>query len=531
MTITFNLDVIHINGFRFSILLCLMKSVPEEYLLFVTKELEFEMPTSEKKEAADKKKTPPTTNASPPGISKEASRASAPVLCKPTHGIVIDTSKKPAPSTPNRRFADSTKKVKPKKEKPPHRKRNYSSKLFQITLIILLTAIAVSYFKINDKYSVETKLTFVPTDIKGAGAISTPREMELLKHPNVVLMTAQNCLRQARETPVEGAPNETNSWDCAAAAPNNEQDAENCIINKFAGTTDFINWLNDNLVVESSAENNVVSAGLRLQGDDPEFLKTVLNSYVKSYSDYRRSVREQMTPSANGPVSEPAVRALNDELQKVVLQQKQCDLTLRLISSRKGVFRGFIPDSQLNGIPSLANFQQRIVELEIKKRSLSVRYTPKSREIQNVDFEIKQIREVMKDCITEHLYFLQQSRELLLAQKSELEKRVDRKNCPANKLSGVMPGGEPWFSVADELRIIQEKPRVSRKPIRVKAGELKTVVSKYMVLLFDPREINFFFGPKPNYYNEIANVEESVAPPGSEGEATAAAQYASGDSK
>jgi hypothetical protein len=112
-------------------------------------------------------------------------------------------------------------------------------------------------------------------------------------------------------------------------------------------------------------------------------LKQVLNTYVRKYAEFRQNQDEeaQQTKNVSANLSDQsaASQTMVEEIEKLDFEHRECELALKLIDSRKGAFSGFVHGSRLSSLPSLANFQQKITELEIQKRSLSVKFMPHSR--------------------------------------------------------------------------------------------------------------------------------------------------------
>jgi hypothetical protein len=137
-------------------------------------------------------------------------------------------------------------------------------------------------------------------------------------------------------------------------------------------------------------------------------------------------------------------------------------------------FSGFQPSNSDTGIASLDDFQKRIVELEMKKRALAVRFRPRSREITAIQREIAGVRHAMRERISEHLQFLQNKREGLLAKKIELESARPRTGIATAGSTGDSPGESPdggkSAPVQDGLYLL-EKPHVSHVPLTASAGD------------------------------------------------------------
>jgi hypothetical protein len=159
------------------------------------------------------------------------------------------------------------------------------------------------------------------------------------------------------------------------------------------------------------------------------------------------------------------------------MQQHGCQLALHFLQKGTGVFSGFVPDGNVTGITSLAQFQDRIVQLEIKKRALEVQFTPESREIRSLDLEIQGIKRAMRECLVEHIAFLKQGKERLLAQHVHAE--ADTGHAGNHRLvndkalfKGDLSDGNAWFIIREGLYMLRDKPAVTKRPLLVKAGDL-----------------------------------------------------------
>ena len=110
-------------------------------------------------------------------------------------------------------------------------------------------------------------------------------------------------------------------------------------------------------------------------------------------------------------------------LQEIELRLRECELIIQLLDSGKGAFSGFVPENNITGISSLARFQEKIVQLEINKQALAVRFAPTSKEIQAIDLEIQGVKEAMRDCVEANLRFFQKGRQQLLDQNGTAERK------------------------------------------------------------------------------------------------------------
>jgi len=168
---------------------------------------------------------------------------------------------------------------------------------------------------------------------------------------------------------------------------------------------------------------------------------------------FANEAEDSTKPAAPPPkLSQGSAEAIAQRLQKVELQLRECELILQLLDSGKGVFSGFVPDNNITGISSLANFQEKIVQLEIDKRALGVRFTPNSREIRAIDIEIQGIKSAMRECVEANLRFFLKGRERLLTQKAMLEGRrgpVRSSEKVHNAQLSCSPSNGRWLSWVD----------------------------------------------------------------------------------
>ena len=175
------------------------------------------------------------------------------------------------------------------------------------------------------------------------------------------------------------------------------------------------------------------------------------------------------------PRKRQPTEAISAHLQKIEFQERGSKLALQLIDSGKGVFSGFVPDQSLTGVPSLTHFQDKIVQLEIKKRALATQYMPGSREIVVIDLEIQGVRSAMRECLAEHLQFLKKEREQLLAQKDEAYHNgipmAGPDQAPIKERCGIQsPPGDSWLVPRDGLYVLRETPVIAQRPLLARSG-------------------------------------------------------------
>jgi len=125
------------------------------------------------------------------------------------------------------------------------------------------------------------------------------------------------------------------------------------------------------------------------------------------------------------PLSADSIACLNkvrEQLQIVESQRNGCEVALNLMKDGKSVFSGFVPELADTGLGSHKVFQARIAELELKRKSLLAKFTPKSREVRTVDEEIAAVRESFKECLAAYMAYLDQRKAYLIARRAELQR-------------------------------------------------------------------------------------------------------------
>jgi hypothetical protein len=195
--------------------------------------------------------------------------------------------------------------------------------------------------------------------------------------------------------------------------------------------------------------------------------------------------------SVNSEAAPPPARlgAIEDRIQELTMSRREVDLALKHLDSGKGIFRGFVPVSQGAGTAYLQRFQDKIVELEIKKRSMAARFTSRSSEMRAVNQEIKGIREGMREALGSQLVFLTRKVEDLQARRTRLAKtrapvKEGRASSGANRpCSGRLNGRDSWYFAADGLYIITDRPSTVHRPVTAKAAKFTGTLHAY---LFSP---------------------------------------------
>ncbi len=145
--------------------------------------------------------------------------------------------------------------------------------------------------------------------------------------------------------------------------------------------------------------------------------------------------------------------------------------------SASGVFGGFVPDGGVTGIPVLARFQEKIIQLELTKKELLGKFTPQSREMRELQSQIQGVRSSMRECLEAHLKFLKKGKEQLLAQKGELERKRgpvrNVKQAQAKPCSETKTESGELLSLQDGLQVLWDRSFTIKKRLLVEPGRSK----------------------------------------------------------
>jgi hypothetical protein len=357
---------------------------------------------------------------------------------------------------------------------------------------ILLTVL--SLFLCPDQYSVETRLllTMNPT---GKSASQWPEsEIRLLSAPPI---TSAMETQLFKEVAASGQMTITPCADPAIFANGVPPEKRQECHSPDWGMA-FRQWFACNLSVNSDIQGQTAWVTLTLNGDDPQFMKRLLGSYVLRYADYRRKVLHDMSESlqrvSETCESEPQSReaeALASELQKMDLYERNCSLALNLLQdSASGVFSGFVPESGVTGIPVLGRFQEKIIQLELTKKELLGKFTPQSREIREIQSQIRGVRASMRECLEAHLKFIKMGKEQLIAQKAEMERKKgpvrSAGNAHAKPCSETNTESGELLKLQDGLQVLWDGSFVIKKRLLLSPSEAKKAVLE----VFDSRFLN-----------------------------------------
>ena len=204
------------------------------------------------------------------------------------------------------------------------------------------------------------------------------KEVEILKSPRVLHLASRELVAgKASREGVQGSFGVPARSGGVAAQPD---------LPDYTATTE---WLSEKLSVTSQPSTGM--ATVSITGQDPERLREAMHAYLKHYARHRSELAADAALSGNpgqagSTFGRPASvwSEIRNELEKVIAQQHECEMALKFMDSGKGPFRGFLPESNLTWVPSLSAFQNKIVELEIKKQSLGARFTTESKDVQAI---------------------------------------------------------------------------------------------------------------------------------------------------
>lgn len=356
--------------------------------------------------------------------------------------------------------------------------------MWATALIMLFLAVAgtVLYVAWSDGYRLETKLLLLDRDrhTNNPAGSTLENEVEILKSPQILHLLSRDLYEGGPQSLAEGGHLRT-----VGSVSLKE-------LSRFDSPDQLEKWLVKRTSLSSEISPGMAKVAVQLRGDDPAFLGSVLDAYVCRYVDFRRTLEaesrkrlQQAQLDARHSSETQSTEAISNQLQKIEFQERGSKLVLQLIDSGKGVFSGFVPDQSLTGVPSLTHFQDKIVQLEIKKRALATQYMPGSREIVVIDLEIQGVRSAMRECLVEHIQFLKKEREQLLAQKGGPHhdgnpvvgqgQVYQKERCGAQ-----LPGGNSWLVLRDGLYVLRETPVIAQRPLLARTGIFANKLIAYL---------------------------------------------------
>ncbi len=350
-------------------------------------------------------------------------------------------------------------------------------RIYLISFIVAGLACALYYLFFLDDYRVSADLSYLCPDAEPGLSTgwSTEKEVLVLKSPTLFHLVA----REMAGLKSSAAETSNRKYAYLGGFGIPARSGGPSPLSNIADSHKLIQWLSERLTVTPRPE--VGMATISMTGTDPDLLKTVVTSYVKHYTGYRRALleREQQvgvnrSDSAGADNQKSGTAQVLTALRSVDSQLEGCRLALQLMDSGTGAFTGFLPENNTVGIPALSLFQSKIEELEIKKRLLALRYQLQSREIRSIEQEIGAVRSAMKERLKQQQLFLEKRKQVLLTQKDSLESDTKRTAASSEMIGQHRDAqtGETTSQAAVQNCVhIQGNPFIAKKPLVIEAGE------------------------------------------------------------
>lgn len=350
-------------------------------------------------------------------------------------------------------------------------------------LLVLLGSVCVGLLVHMDRYLAETELVFIKPNGNAPKGMPwfVEEELHKLKSFDVAYRVA-NAVSSMPDAPSRTTPV---AWE-----PYNEQ--------ILPDTSDFpssglAGWLLRHLSVEVYRADDMAKVILSLSGDDPAFLKALLQAYATHYIDSRHELGLPVG-NAGGPTratprqekSHELESTIDEELSRMDMLQRHCELALKLLDSGKSPFSGFAPTSVVSSMASLNHINEELVKLAIERNRLKTRYLPASREIREIDQQIMGLKGIMREYMVQQLTFLRGNRQQALARKKQLECR----GTPASGMmtrpsqnqfvTRIMPEDQ-GIKVNSDLFILHQGPiTVRMNPVYESYRTLKNRLSRFL---------------------------------------------------
>ncbi|MDQ7785700.1 MAG: hypothetical protein RDU20_22660 [Desulfomonilaceae bacterium] len=340
---------------------------------------------------------------------------------------------------------------------------------------VLLVLIAVGAYRVwTDGYRVESELLFFKAEPSASDRPTRPlgKEIEILKSSGLRSYLAAGLYDSLRE----GGTWSGSSDDAFQSAILRDGLA------RYADRAQFEQWLSESFRAVGSVSDGVAKVQVTLDGDDPDFLKALMEAYIRRYMDHRN----EWAPEGNDRMRLASVESrtaripsrlseMDDRIHELTMNRSEVEIALKHLDSGKGTFKGFVPVSQGAGTIYLQRFQDKLVELEIKKRSMAAHFTDQSGEMRAVSQEIKAIQEGMREALKSHLVFLNRKVEGMQARRAELSKtcgpvrEIETSNGAGKPCSGRPNGHESWYFASDGLYIVTDRPSTVHRPVTATA--------------------------------------------------------------
>ncbi|MGP8284210.1 MAG: hypothetical protein ACLQT6_16040 [Desulfomonilaceae bacterium] len=391
---------------------------------------------------------------------------------------------------------------------------------YYLVLGLVLACLVIGFYLLAmQTYTVETRLFFVIGDknVLDTEGWSPVRELSVLQNPGTASLLSRRYYNIVDPINLFNKKDKT-GFDSVAFA-STVVDPATVNKNHFKKSTEFESWLSKSIAFEPDFNSGQNRIALKLTGHDPSFLKGVLQDYVGSYVDLRHAidsrskekVQTATQQSAENSAKEKSAQNMDERLKKLDALKYEYKLALKLMESGSGSFAALSSDTNNGVSKTLSKFQDKIIQLEIERSSLETRYTPQSREIKSIDFQIQGVKGLMKQYLVEQIDYLKKDRDLLVAQKNELEGKTTETQLSAEpknlgKPAGMLATGAKWYMLNDGLSVITESPFITSKPFLAKLADAKDAfVSSLFASTanrnasrtsFDQRAMNPYVGPQ-----------------------------------
>ncbi|MGO9738572.1 MAG: hypothetical protein ACLPVO_14245 [Desulfomonilaceae bacterium] len=356
--------------------------------------------------------------------------------------------------------------------------------------LALLCLIIGLYLLGKQSYTVETRLVFIVSDRNALEKEnwSPMRELSLLQNPKTTSVLSSKYFSTV---------DPMNFFNKVDGNTVDSLFSQSTVVNPMLVKTDFYktpvdfeSWISKSITFEPDFYGGQNGVAIKLTGPDPQLLKGVLLDYVSSYVDLRRVVaarsKEKGKPNSPAPaeVAEnsqklKSLENLNEKIKKLDLLLNDYQLAMTLMDSNNGSMSSFSIDPNSPIFSTLARFQDKIIQLEIERGSLETRFTPQSREIKSVDFQIDGVKGLMRQYLTEQIKYLNNDKDMLIAQTKDFENSPQPKSEIAegpkdmSKSSGMLASGAKWYFLNNGLSVINENPFVTSKPLLGRIGDFK----------------------------------------------------------
>jgi hypothetical protein len=378
----------------------------------------------------------------------------------------------------------------PAKQDPWQRLRNLPRKYYPVVGLVILCIAVGTYLLIVQTYTAETRLVFIIGDrkflekenwspTKELSFLQNPKTSSILTSRYFNTMDPVNLFKKADDNSIDSLFSQTTVLNPTSVRKD-----------FFKTSADFESWFSKSISMEPDFYGGQNAVSLKLTGPDPQLLKGVLLDYVSSYVDLRKVISAKAREKQNAPAPKEdadnsanlkTLENLNERIRKLDTLLSDYQMAMKLLKSADGTTNSFSLDPSSPIFSTVARFQDKIIQLEIERGSLETRFTPQSREIKSVEYQIDGVKALLNQYIVEQVNYLNKDKEMLVTQKTELENSSLRKpesteptgSKDMNKSSGMLASGAQWYFVNEGISVINENPFISSKPLLAKIGDLK----------------------------------------------------------